>query len=463
MKGKVMFERIVALPGQLLTTPTAQLGKLGRFAVFQIKLWSHCARLLRANRAGQQAAALAYHTIFGLVPLAIVLLLIFQLFPTHQDIADRIKYFTYDQLNLSYVEVPDPRVPGQMILLTDYINEIVGDFFKGVGAGSITIISVTIIIWAAIGLLATIERAFNNIWHVGRGRNLLHRIINYWAVLTLAPLLIGVGVYISGRFAVAERLNRDILTHTGAGRFVSMFAPLLSAYLIATVALFLLYFIMPNAKVRARAAISGALVAAIVWVAAKNAFGYYLSVSKFYQTVYGVLALIPLSVLAVYITWLIVLFGLQLTYTTQHLKTLDAAEIAAARKTQRQFIANDITVINILRLIAEAFERGRPPVKAETICTQLDIPPEFGDLILRHLGNAGLIVLASEPAVGYLPARAPDAIRLAEVSQVVTSIALAQHPPDQPAIIGRIAESQRAALADRTLQHVLDNLPPTGI
>jgi len=458
-----MFERIVAVPRQLLTTPTAQLGKLGRFAVFQIKLWSHCARLLRANRAGQQAAALAYHTIFGLVPLAIVLLLIFQLFPTHQDIANRIQYFTYEQLNLTYVEVPDPRVPGQIILLTDSINEIVGDFFKGVGTGSITIISVTIIIWAAIALLNTIERAFNNIWHVSRGRNLLHRIINYWALLTLAPLLIGVGVYISGRFAVADYLNRDIFAKTGPSRFLSTFAPLLSAYLIATIALFLLYFIMPNTKVKARAAISGALVAAVVWVAAKNAFGYYLSVSKFYQTVYGVLALIPLSVLAVYITWLIVLFGLQLTYTTQHLKSLDAAEIAAARKTHRPFIANDITVINILRLIAEAFERGKPPIKAETICTQLDLPPEFGDLILRHLVSAGLIVLTSEPANGYLPAKAPSAMRLADVLQIVASIALAQNAPDQPAIINRIAESQRAALADRTLQHVLDNPSPPGI
>ena len=76
---------------ELLSTPTTQLGKAGRFAVFQIKLWSHCIRLLKKNNAGRQAAALSYHTIFGIVPLAIVTLLIFQLFPAYSDIGEKVK------------------------------------------------------------------------------------------------------------------------------------------------------------------------------------------------------------------------------------------------------------------------------------------------------------------------------------------------------------------------------------
>jgi len=88
---------------ELLSTPSAQLGKAGRLAVFQIKLWSHCVRLLKVNRAGQQAAALSYHTIFGVVPLAIVVLLIFQSFPAHKNIADRIKTLVYDQLHLTTI------------------------------------------------------------------------------------------------------------------------------------------------------------------------------------------------------------------------------------------------------------------------------------------------------------------------------------------------------------------------
>ncbi len=77
----------------LLSTPTAQLGRGSRFLVFQAKLWIHCARLLKKNRAGQQAAALSYHTIFGIVPLAIVMLLIFQMFPAYSEYGQKIKGF----------------------------------------------------------------------------------------------------------------------------------------------------------------------------------------------------------------------------------------------------------------------------------------------------------------------------------------------------------------------------------
>ena len=87
-----------------------------------------------------------------------------------------------------------------------------------------------------------------------------------------------------------------------------------------------------------------------------------------------------MTVVWIYITWLTVLFGLQLTYTTQHLKSLDAAEIAAARKTEEHFIANDLTIINIVREIAEAFQDNQAPVLPEDICGKLDIPAEFGQI-----------------------------------------------------------------------------------
>ncbi|MHC4425982.1 MAG: hypothetical protein ACYSYV_07800, partial [Planctomycetota bacterium] len=91
---------------KLLSTPTTQLGKASRFVVFQIKLWSHCARLLKKNRSGQQAAALSYHTVFGIVPLAIVTLLIFQSFPAYSDIAEKVKDFIYDQAHFSAFKSP---------------------------------------------------------------------------------------------------------------------------------------------------------------------------------------------------------------------------------------------------------------------------------------------------------------------------------------------------------------------
>jgi membrane protein len=431
---------------KLLSTPTAQLGKAGRFVVFQIKLWSHCARLLVKNRSGQQAAALSYHTIFGIVPLTIVMLLIFQSFPAYSGLGERVKDIVYEQLNLSTIEFSNPANPEEDIMLTDYLDGIVGSFFTGLNKGSITLISGLIVIWAALALLSTIERAFNNIWHVGRGRSFLHRIINYWALLTLGPLLLGVGIYISTKYTTVGQIQKTVLAHIG---------PAVLSYIVATVAFFLLYFVLPNTKVQAKAAIWGAAVAALVWAFAKWGFGAYVTKFIPYSQVYGVLGLIPLSVFWIFITWLIVLFGLQLTFTTQHLKSLDAAEIAAVKKREEYFIANDLTAINIVREIAAAFEANNAPVSGEVIYSKLNIPAEFGEKILNHLVNSELIAKTSEPKVGFIPAKDPENIRLSDIAAAVAAAGFAQSTREQPESLEQIAQLQRDALGQYSIKQIL--------
>jgi len=434
---------------KLLTTPTTQVGKAGRFVVFQIKLWSHCARLLKINRSGQQAAALSYHTIFGIVPLAIVTLLIFQSFPTYSYIGENVKYFIYDQANFTAFNSPvqSSGNPEETIKLTEHLDAIVARFFAETNKGQIGLFSILIVIWAALSLLATIEKSFNNIWHVATGRNFLHRIISYWALLTLGPLFLVTGIYVITQYSKIANIHETVLSYV---------APAILSYFVATVAFFLLYFVMPNTKVSFKAAIWGAAVAALVWMAAKSIFGYCVTELGLYRTVYGVMALIPMTVVWIYITWLTVLFGLQLTYTTQHLKSLDAAEIAAARKSEKYFIANDLTIINIVREIAAAFQTNQAPVPPEAICSKLDIPAEFGQKILDHLVDSRLIVRTSDPVVGFLPARDPANIKLSEITEAMETAGFAQPASDRWAGMKQIAESRRNILARHTLKEILN-------
>ncbi|UCD00256.1 MAG: YihY family inner membrane protein [Phycisphaerales bacterium] len=430
---------------KLLSTPTTQLGKASRFVVFQIKLWSHCARLLKLNRASQQAAALSYYTIFGIVPLAIVILLLFQSISA-QGIGQNVKALVYKHLELSGIRYSTS--DGQEVLLTDHLDAIVQQFFDGLNKGSLTILSAVIVIWAALALLSRIEKAFNNIWHVGRGRGFLQRVINYWAILTLGPLLIGLGVYLSSQYEPVSKLEKTLLSLSTVG-------PLFVSYFIAVVVLFLLYYVLPNTKVHAKAAICGALAAALVWMLAKWGFGKYVTEFIPYSKVYGVVGLVPLAVLWIFVTWLIVLFGLQLTFTTQHLKSLDAADIAAAQKTEEYFIANDLTAINIVREIVAAFEDNQAPVQAEELCSNLDIPAEFGQKILDHLVTCGLIVKTSEPVAGYLPAREPERIKLSDVAEALASASLAQSTDDGSSRVQQAVQSQRNALAQFNVRQII--------
>ncbi len=438
---------------ELSTTPTAQLGRASRFLVFQIKLWSHCIRLLKRNRAGQQAASLSYYTIFGLVPLAIVVLLIFQSFPAYQDIGDRVKQFAYEQLHLTKIEYSqNEENPDEKVMLTDYLDSIIQRFFGGVNSKSLSLLSAVLVIWAALALLSTIERAFNHIWHVSRGRSFLHRMNNYWALLTLGPLLVGVGIYVTTQYAAI----RDIETTGLAYRIV----PVILSYLLSLLAFFLLYFVLPSTKVNPAAALWGAAVAALVWSFAKHGFSTYVTQFIPYSKIYGVLGLIPLSVFWIHITWLIALFGLQLTYTTQHLKTLDAAEIESSKNgKQEYFITNDLTVINIAREIARTFARDEGPLSCEALCNRLRLPLELGDDILEYLVKARLLVKTSEPQVGFVPARDPEHITLSEITEALAAAALAQPDLNEPEMLGKLVQAQRRFLARHSLREILQAEP----
>ena len=382
-----------------------------------------------------------------------MVLLIFQSFPAYQDIGDRVKQFAYEQLHLTKIEYSqNEENPDEKVMLTDYLDSIIQRFFGGVNSKSLSLLSAVLVIWAALALLSTIERAFNHIWHVSRGRSFLHRMINYWALLTLGPLLVGVGIYVTTQYAAI----RDIETTVLAYRIV----PVILSYLLSLLAFFLLYFVLPSTKVNPAAALWGAAVAALVWSFAKHGFSTYVTQFIPYSKIYGVLGLIPLSVFWIHITWLIALFGLQLTYTTQHLKTLDAAEIESSKNgKQEYFITNDLTVINIAREIARTFARDEGPLSCEALCNRLRLPLELGDDILDYLVKAKLLVKTSEPQVGFVPARDPEHITLSEISEALAAAALAQPDLNEPEMLGRLVQAQRRFLARHSLREILQAEP----
>jgi membrane protein len=233
-------------------------------------------------------------------------------------------------------------------------------------------------------------------------------------------------------------------------------APFVLSYLLALLAFFLLYFMLPNTKVRPGAALWGAAVAALVWSVAKWGFGKYVTEFIPYSKIYGAIGLIPLGVFWIHITWLIALFGLQLTFTTQHLKTLDAAEIRAAKRAKQEwFITNDLTIINVAREISQAFIQNEGPISGDALWSRLEIPAELGDNITEHLVEKGLLVKTAEPASGLVPARDPAQITLSDVTEALADIALAQPNLDENHSLGKLMVAQQQFLARHNLREIL--------
>ncbi|AQT70177.1 ribonuclease BN/unknown domain fusion protein [Anaerohalosphaera lusitana] len=431
---------------QLLNRPSEELGKLGKFVVFQARLWPRCVRLLKQNRSGQQAAALSYHTLFGIVPLAIVMLMVFQMFPAYRHVGTRVKSFFYEQVNLSGIQYPTQVEDGEPIALTQKIDEMTQGFISELNAGAITLVSALIVIWAAIGLLTTIEKAFNRIWNAERGRDFLRRLVNYWALLTLTPLLLGVGFYVSTRYLVLENWQTE--------GFLEFIRPLVT-YAISTIAFFFLYFVLPNTKVKAGPALWGAAVAALIWGAAKWAFGMYVTELVPYNAVYGMLGLIPLTVLWIYVTWLIVLFGLQVTYTTQNLKSLSDSEITKMQRREGYFIASDFAVVKIMGFIYRSYFCNRSPVSSEDVCESLRLPAAFVSKILKHLTARGLLFQTSEPVEGYVLATDAENISVDEIIESTEKATFKVETGELPTNIDGVVERCRDTYRNLTLKEVM--------
>jgi DNA-binding IscR family transcriptional regulator len=263
---------------------------------------------------------------------------------------------------------------------------------------------------------------------------------------------LGLGIHLTVQttadYAAIERIQKTLLEYA---------QPMVMSYLTAVLTLFLLYYLLPNTRVEVGPALWGAVVAALAWSLTKWGFGMYITRAIPFAKVYGLLGLIPLSVLWIYLSWVIVLFGVQLTFTTQHLSTLDAAQIASVKKGEDFFIANDVTVINILREIASTFEHNQGPVPSELICSRLELPAAFGERILEYLVEVGLLIRSSEPSIGYVPSNVPENIKLSDVADMVAKASFSQQGGDASTLVDQIVSSQRALLTQYNLKQLLDD------
>ncbi|MHC4524213.1 MAG: YhjD/YihY/BrkB family envelope integrity protein [Planctomycetota bacterium] len=467
---------------KLFTVPTQELGKWTRFLVFQVRIWFHCLRLLKINKCGTQAAALAYHSVFGLVPLAIVTLMVFQMFPAFQGVSEKVVDFAYDYMNLTKLQYPTDT--GETVMVSEFLDDLAENYVSKAHTGAITVVGLALVIWAAIALLTTIEKTFNHICHVSSGRGFLHRLFNYWALLTLGPILLGLGVYVSTqvmkhklvqKLVPAEQqqiveadLNETTQRDPNAmpsqnaqsgwkQTFAIQFTAKVVPFLISLIAFFFLYFFLPNTRISPGSAMWGAFVGTLIFMLAKWGFGMY--VTKFVPqfAVYGVLGIIPITVLWIYISWMIVLFGLQLTYATQNIKRLDAVELSRARRKDKCFLANDQTVIRVMEYVLNVFERkDQRPVSVEAVAHRLSMPLEFSEKILEHMVQSELLCRTTEPSIGYVPSTDGTHIKLDEISTAISEVSFAQADETGPARMLEVFEQMRGHLSKFTLKEVLN-------
>jgi membrane protein len=230
------------------------------------------------------ASALTYSSLLAMVPLTTITVAILSVFPAFAEIRAGVQTWVFN-------------------LLVPEVGTVVLNYLEGYSsnAGRLTALSILGLVLTSLLLLATIENAFNHIWKVKEQRTLVVRLITFWALLTLTPLLVAASF--SATLNLYEQ-NREALSGQFWLPFIG-FVPLTLQF----VGFAALYQMIPNRPVRLLDSIVGGAVAAVLFEISKRLFAWYLQAAPIYETIYGALSTIPIFLFWVYVAWSIVLFG----------------------------------------------------------------------------------------------------------------------------------------------------------
>lgn len=243
-------------------------------------------RRIADEQLTQVAGGLTFVTILALVPMLTVALAIFTAFPLFNTFRDSLEAYFIQNLM--------PKAISTNIL--GYLNQFAtkATRLSAYGAVALMVTSLT--------MLATIDRVFNQIWRVTQKRPVIKRMMVYWALITLAPLLIGISLTATSYLFAA---TTDVVGTIPGSKMLYT----LTSIIFTTFAFSLLYLTVPNRPIEWRDAAWGGLVASILFEIAKRIFAAFVIHIPTYTIVYGAIAAIPIFLIWVYTSWLITLFG----------------------------------------------------------------------------------------------------------------------------------------------------------
>jgi membrane protein len=314
----------------------------------------------KEDRCAQMAASLTFTTLLSLVPLITIALTLFSAFPVFEDFAGEIKNFLLSNMM--------PETGGKMI--SRYVEQFAES------AAKLTAVGIVFLALTAMLMMHTIDEAFNTIWNVSRPRSLIQRVLIYWAVLTLAPLLVG------GSLSLTSWLAGISVGYAKQVPELGVVMLKVVPVLLTTLAFSLLFRVVPNRFVPFRHALIGGVVAAAAFESMNQAFAYYISHFPTYKLVYGAFASFPIFLLWIYLSWLTILLGALIASSLSHWGGNPVQKISAAAKLYY--------ALRILRLMDKGLHDGT--VQTTTVLSkQLRIGFDALELLLEELAKVQIV------------------------------------------------------------------------
>ncbi|MCD0504106.1 YihY family inner membrane protein [Bordetella petrii] len=310
----------------------------------------------------QVTSSLTFTTVLSIVPMLAVVLSLFTAFPVFQDFRVALEDF------LAHSLMP-PAVSDNIM---DYLNQF------ALQATRLTAIGGAFLVVTSLLLIMTIDKTFNDIWHVTRQRPLPQRALMYWAIVTLGPVVAGASLWATS-FLARESMGLISDVSEIVSLAVSFMPLALTGLGFAA-----LFVVVPNRHVYWRDALMGGFCTAIVLELMKAAFAYYLTRFPTYTVIYGTFATLPIFLLWIYLSWLAVLFGATVAASAPMIR-LGRWEI------NRSPGAPFVDALVVLRALHAA--QGMRPAgrSASALAKRLHLHHEELNAVLEKLEQLGLV------------------------------------------------------------------------
>lgn len=357
--------------------------------VNQLRIFIVALRGVKEDNLLLRAPALTFYSLLSIVPLATLAFGIAQGFGLEMYLEQQLREALVGQEEVYH-----------------WIVELSETFLQQIHRGTVAVFGLIILLYTIIMLLSNIEKSFNDIWQVKKGRALSRKLSDYFAMMFIVPLFFimsgVITVYLNTQLeAVSSAILNPLL----------LFLVRLIPYILVWTLFTLLYMIMPNTRVRFTSALIAGIIAGTIFQLVQWGYVTFQIGAARYGAMYGSLAALPLLMIWMQVSWIVVLFGAELSFANHN---VESYEFETETKNISPYNKKILTLY-ILHLLVQNFKKGENPATPEEISSNLQIPNSLVRDILNDLSTVNLVSetrTAYSKESAYQPAVDPNTITI---------------------------------------------------
>ena len=351
-------------------------------------------RDLLTGELNLRAMGLVYTTLLSLVPLAAFAFAVLKGLGVHRDL---------EPLIYEFLRPIGERATELTAQFMNFVDNVRGDVLGSVG--------LAFLLYTVISTIQKLEEAFNFAWHVERPRSVMRRVSEYLSLMVVGPVFIVVVFSLFGALG-SNAAMRWLTEHEPFGTILHALG-VIGPFLFVTGVFTFLYDFVPNTRVRLKPAFVGGLVAGLLWAGSGALFARIVAASAQMVAIYAGFAIFLAALIWIYLSWLILLIGAQLSFYVQNPRYLRVGQghvrLTSALRERLAF--------TVMLLIARKFVAGESPWQLRELSEDLQIPGSALATVTRSLEHAGLLTLTEDEEL--IPARDLEGIELTDILQAV--------------------------------------------